>query len=255
MKKLLVLCPSRGRPDRIMGMLESFEKTTNHDSTRIQVLLDKDDPCIKEYFRVLPSYVKIKVFDRQYDKTLTTEILNRAFLQDDDFEFYSVTNDDMEYLTKGWDDTLCVKGKISTGIEDNMVKKYGEDFISGIHVKGFPQTSVIDGDIIRALGWVQYPKLRHSAGDNVWYWIARRMNILHIDESVHYRHRSAYFKDGEEDETFKSTSAQTNMDDFYIYKDWLKYKCADTINQINHSLNLIKKEETCLNTNHSVEIG
>lgn len=241
-KKLLVLCPSRGRPERIIGMIESFERTTNHDMTRIQVLLDKDDQTVPQYFKILPDFVRVKVYDRKYDHTLTTEILNRAFKEDDNFGFYSVTNDDMEYLTEGWDEKLCVKGKVSTGIEDNIVKKYGEDFIAGVHVKGFPQVSVIDGDIVRALGWVQYPKLKHSAGDNVWYWIARRMGILHIDESVHYRHRSAYFNDGEEDETFKKTSAYTNMDDYYIYKDWLKYKCMDTIKQIDYYLN---KEKSC----------
>lgn len=236
MKKLLLLCPSRGRSERIKPFLDSIEKTCNFENTRLQILLDKDDKDLGNYFKVLPSWAQIKVFDRKYDNTLTTEILNRAFKQDDDYEFYSVTNDDMVYLTPGWDEKLCVKGKIYCGVEENALKKYGTTTPRPIDPHTFPYTSCIDGDIVRALGWIQYPKLRHSAGDNIWYWIGRRMNVLFCDESVRYVHRSAYFNDGEADDTFNKTNSYNNIDDFYIYKDWLKYKCVFDIAKIKEKL-------------------
>ena len=64
-------------------------------------------------------------------------------------------------------------------------------------MKGFPIISGIDGDIVRALGWLQLPILRHSGGDNVWYWIGRRLGIAHIDEDIHWNHKSAYMGQGE----------------------------------------------------------
>lgn len=236
MKKLLLLCPSRGRSERIKDFIDSVERTCNLDNTRLQILLDRDDKQLNNYFKVLPEWAQIKVFDRKYDNTLTTEILNRAFKQDNDYNFYSVTNDDMIYLTEGWDERLCNKGKVSCGVEENALKKYGINTPRPIEPHTFPYTSCIDGDIIRALGWIQYPKLRHSAGDNVWYWLARRMNILFCDELVRYVHRSAYFNDGDSDETFGKTNATNNIDDYYIYKDWLKYKCVFDIKKIKENL-------------------
>lgn len=236
MKKLLLICPSRGRSERIKLFIDSVENTCDLENTRLQVLLDKDDKEVSNYFKVLPSWVQIKVFDRTYDNTLTTEIINRAFKQDDDYEFYSVTNDDIIYMTKDWDTKLCVKGKIYCGVEENALKKYGTAMARPIEPHTFPYTSCIDGDIVRALGWLQYPKLRHSAGDNIWYWIGRRMNVLFCDESVRYIHRSAYFNDGEADETFNKTNAHSNIDDYYVYKDWLKYKCVFDIKKIKEKL-------------------
>lgn len=247
-EKLLVICPSRGRAERIKGMLKSYEATVDFDHTRLQILLDKDDKDLKKYFQTLPDWAQIKVFNRQYDHTYTTEIINRAFRQDDHYEYFSVINDDIEFLTEGWDKAFCNKGKVSTGIDDSMVKKYGEERVGDIDIKGFPIISGIDGDIVRAIGWLQYPKLKHSAGDNIWYWIARRLNILHIDEDVHWLHRSAYFNDGEEDDTFKRCNAFNCMDDYYVYRDWLKYKIHKDLEKIKHNApGLFKEEKVCTN--------
>lgn len=239
--KLLVFCPSRARPDRLMSMVRTFCKTIDFSHTDLLVLLDKDDDCLEEYLDRIPRFIKFRIFDRTGDKTFTTEILNRAFKIYNDYDFYSVTNDDIQYETLGWDVTLCNKGKISTGVERNMVKKYGKKR-HGIDIEGFPIFSVIDGDICRALGWVQLPELIHSCGDNVWYWIARRMNILEIHKDIFYIHKSYYFKDGEEDATFKRTNVRDSLrNDANVYTRWVKYEINNAIVKI--------KEKICLRSN------
>jgi hypothetical protein len=100
-------------------------------------------------------------------------------------------------------------------------------------MEGFPIVSVIDADIVKAIGWIQYPELIHSCGDNVWYWIARRTKRLEIRRNVYYVHKSAYFGDGEDDETFKRTNVRDSlMDDYYRYRDWLKYKINDDLDKL-----------------------
>jgi len=242
MKKLLVLCPSRGRPYRIMEMIKSFEDTINPFHTELIVLLDKDDDSLGIYEEKLPVWVRTEIYDRTGDKTLTTEILNRAFEKHNDYEFYSVTNDDICYLTKGWDEALCQKLKISCGQDDTMLEKYGKDFIANVEPATFPITSVIDGDMCRAVGWIQYPELIHSAGDNIWYWIGRRGNCLYVDRKYHTVHNSAYFGRGEADETFKRCNAMDNKKDYYTYIEWLKYKSGNEICKIE---SLIKGDLIC----------
>jgi hypothetical protein len=218
-------------------MLKTFEDTTNEFHTDLLVLLDKDDDCLGQYEEKLPTWVKYKVYDREGDKTLTTEIINRAFESNRDYAFYSVTNDDIHYRTKGWDEALCQRLKISCGQDDTMLERYGADLVANIDPATFPITSVIDGDIVRAVGWLQYPDLVHSAGDNIWYWIGRRSNILYADRNYHTEHMSAYFGKGEADETFKKCNAQDNKKDYYTYIEWLKYKCGNQLIAVEEVLN------------------
>ena len=242
--KLLVLCPSRGRPDRIMDMLKSYEATIDFDHTRLKILLDRDDKYNSAYKKNLPSWASVAVFDRQYDSTFTTEIINREFMVNYDFEFYSVINDDIEFLTYGWDKGFCNKGKISTGIDDTMMEMY-KNRQQDINMKGFPIISGIDGDIVRALGWLQFPRLKHSGGDNVWYWIGKRLGIAHVDEDIHWNHNTAYLGKGEADETYKRTNMNESqmMDDMYVYNDWLKYKIHKDLEKIKHNAPHLFKED------------
>jgi len=233
MKNLLIICPSRGRPQRILETVQSIQDTCNFEHTDFMVLLDEDDPCVPDYYKNLPEWVKVKVYDRTMDCTLTTEIINRAFNENKDYAFYSVTNDDIVYLTKGWDEALCQKLKISCGQDDTMVEKYGNTNVYTVPAGQFPITSVIDGDIVREIGWLQYPKLRHSCGDNVWFWIGKRSNSLYHDSNYHTQHKSAYFGKGEEDETFKKCNAYRMKEDYYTFKEWLKYKCGNEVCKVD----------------------
>lgn len=246
--KLLVLCPSRGRAKRIHQMLDSYEKTVDFNHTRLHVLIDKDDKDFKQYVRTMPSWAEIKVFDRQYDSSYTTEIINRAFYMDKDYEFYSVINDDIEFLTEGWDKGFCNKGKITTGIDKGMVKFY-ENRNQVINMKGFPIISGVDGDIPRALGWLQHPNLKHTGGDNVWYWIGKRLDAAVLDESIVWNHNTAFLGMGEADETYLRTDTTNTamMDDYYVYQDWLKFKIHKDINKIKHNAPhlFIKEKELC----------
>jgi len=239
MKNLLIICPSRGRPERILETIQSIEDTCNFEHTDFMVLLDNDDVCVPDYYKNLPEWVKIKVYDRSHDCTLTTEIINRAFNENREYNFYSVTNDDIIYLTKGWDESLCQELKISSGQDDTMVAKYGKDRIGNINPGEFPITSVIDGDIVREIGWLQYPKLKHSCGDNIWYWIGKRAECLCFNGNFHTEHRSAYFGLGEADETFEKCNAYRLKEDYYTFKEWLKYRCGNEVCKI---LELVNKE-------------
>lgn len=229
MRNLLVICPSRGRPHRIMGMINSFDETTDPSYTKLIVLLDKDDPSVDQYMEVLPPHVGIRVYDRTGDKTLTTEIINRAFTEFKDYPYFSVTNDDIHYKTVGWDKALTQPLKISCGQDDTMVAKYGDRYIGNCNPGTFPITSVIDGDIVRAIGWLQHPDLRHTCGDNIWYWIGKRSDSLYSNTKYHTEHHSPYFGLGENDETYKNCNAFDNKADYYVYKEWLKYKCGREI--------------------------
>ena len=224
-------------------MLNNFRETTTKSHTDIVILLDRDDSFLGEYLEKVPVFARIRVYDREGDKTYTTEIINRAFEEFNDYEFYSVINDDMEYLTKGWDKELCNKGKLSCGVEINAMKKYG--FIRKLtktHKGGFPYTSVIDGDLVRSVGWLQYPKCICSIGDGVWYFLSRRMDLFNPIKEVEYRHRSHYWGDGEYDETAQRTDCKKHMET--DYRELIRFKS----HEMDKIVNRLKGEDLC----HSV---
>lgn len=234
MKKLLVLCPSKSRPFKLLDMIKTFNATVDKNNTDLMVLLDDDDTELRIYLEKLPKWVKVNVYNREGDITKTTEILNRAWEeQKDNYEFFSVTNDDFKYRTTFWDLRLCNKNRISTGFEPNMFNKHGYKTLS------FPVTSVIDGEIIKAVGWIQYPLLIHSGGDNVWNWIGRRLKISYFDQEVVYEHENPFIGEWEEDNTFSGINNKDILGkDYKTYMNWLKY-------EINNDLNKIKERALC----------
>jgi len=86
-----------------------------------------------------------------YNKGNITEIFNKAFQDNPDFDYYHMSNDDCVYKTHDWDLKLARKGKIT----------YGNDLFQSENLCTFP---MIDGDIVRALGWLQMPTLERYDG-------------------------------------------------------------------------------------------
>ena len=212
MKKNLTICPTRGRPKQFAAFLESFRKTSV--CSDLLVFVDADDPQYEEYERVTAD------FRVNMTKKTTTELFNWGFNLRPNYEFYSCTNDDFVYQTPWWDEYLCQKGKIC----------YGND----LHAKdAMPTTSCIDGDIVRALGWLQMPRLYYMYGDQVWKTIGHKLNALLYFPAVVIEHRHWSALKAEMDETYKTTNASSvYQHDDEAYRAWLHYQSDKDIAKI-----------------------
>jgi len=233
-KRLLVLCPSRGRANKINDMIKSLENTIDINHTDFHLLLDDDDIELDDYKKNVPSWIKLEIFKKE-ELSSFSAVLNKSLKQNNNYEFYCVTADDIVFLTKGWDKMFCNKGKFTTGIDDNISNKYkGKKFSQpNVIVKGFPTVCGMDGDIIRALGWIALPTLNHGAIDFVWYWLAKRLNILKVEPSIHWVQYSPFYGNNEEDETFKISNSDSNkIHDGEVFSRWLKYECMNDVNRV-----------------------
>jgi hypothetical protein len=119
------------------------------------------------------NYTKIVI---NYEKKSITKIFNEVFEKNPDYDFYFMANDDILFETPLWDLELAVKGKIS----------YGRDGIQNENLCTFP---MIDGDIVRALGWLQMPTLNKYCGDVVWRTIGKSLEILNYCPAVMIKHQ------------------------------------------------------------------
>lgn len=141
-----------------------------------------------------------------------TEAINGMFNSHPDYDFYHVTNDDVIYKTKFWDIELAQKGKIT----------HGKDAIKGGLNGNF---LMIDGDIARAVGWLQLPTLNKYGGDVVWKFMGQRLNILEYMPSVIIEHN------------WEGASEADNKSDMNKFAEWLPHSEKD-IHKIRKALNV-----------------
>lgn len=168
---ILTICPSYGRPSMLRGMLQSFSKTIT-ENTRMVVVLDEKDLCYSENKDVC-SHHQTTVF--VVNSLNITECFNKVFTAFPNYDYYHLTNDDVIYHTPGWDKVLAYPLKIS----------YGDDGYHGRNLCTFP---MIDGKIVRALGWLQMPALVKYYGDMVWKDIGNTLNCLRYVDDVSVEH-------------------------------------------------------------------
>jgi len=218
--KLLVLCPSRGRPGRLKEMLESFIDTQT--CSRIKVFLDNDDPLIEDYQQAIGNKSSFTIDFRKN----TTEILNEAVKLCQQHEYYMVTNDDFIYHTKGWDSMLisAIEERGGVGIA------YGNDLLAGVQM---PTTSVISGNIVRALGWIQLPGLKHLYGDNVWREIGLRAGCLTHHKWIIIEHKHAFKERSLLDDGYiRVNSKEMYQHDEKVFIDWVKEGMAECVEKV-----------------------
>jgi hypothetical protein len=216
MKKNLIVCPTRGRPEQFKRFYESFVQMS--EISDLVFLIDHDDDKLKEYLSISEKCII------NYEKKNTTQLLNLGFDLNPTYEFYTYINDDFVFKVFGWDFYLCAQGKIS----------YGNDLLAGPNM---PTCGVVDGEIVRALGWLQMPELKYQYGDAVWKTIGHKLNILKYHPSVIIEHKHWSNGKAQIDETYKRTNTtQVFQKDDRIYKDWLHNQCEEDLGRIRRRL-------------------
>jgi len=231
MKSLLVFLPSRNRPERMYEAVQSFIDTTDGTHSEIRILVDKDDPQLEKYLEIFDKNVfKDRISYVVGEPDSYTNIVNREFKNDNNREFYCLTNDDIIFKTPEWDKLLSIDWAITTGHEPNMHEYHKERA-----VKGFPIISVIDGRICRELGWLQYPKLDQCCGDNVWHMFGVACkNLLYIKDVI-YIHNHAVFGKVPMDEHYHKrldNNYEEIVKDHKIYMNWAKYERMNDVKKV-----------------------
>ena len=173
---------------------------------------EKCDKMYNSYEVTSSKYTKLLIINK---KGSITKLLNEAFEKHNDYDFYIPLNDDILFQTPLWDTTLAKKHTIS----------YGDD---GLQHENLPTFPMIDGDFVRALGWLQMPTLHRYAGDCVWKFIGENTGTLRYVPEVKITHNW----DG-------CAEPMTNTLDMEKFSEWLP-RSHDDINKI--------KEILCKNT-------
>jgi hypothetical protein len=220
---LLVIVPSRGRPQNIARLLDSV-RATSRAVTHLHVAVDEDDPKLPQYRAVMAAAGGkrdvLEVGPRKGLCAWTNEIAVRRAGQ---YPHLGSLGDDHVPRTPGWDRALI------RGIED--MGGTGIVYPWDGTREDIPEAVVLSSDIVAALGWMCLPELQHFYPDNVWADLGhgarciRHLRAIAVDH-VHPRAGSA-----PADKTYAEAGSKLAADRD-AYWAWRRGRMADDIKVI-----------------------
>lgn len=161
MRDLLVVTPTRGRPERALRLASAVSRTATA-KTDICMAFDDDDETAAETVAALERYgVLSMIGSRQCLGPWTNQIVQAHF---GGYKAFASFGDDHVPRTLGWD-AECLRELETMG--GGIVAP------NGLLTPGMPEQAVISAPIVEALGWMCLPGLDHWYVDQVWYDLAR----------------------------------------------------------------------------------
>jgi hypothetical protein len=194
MSRLVVLVPTRGRPENIVELLQAF-KDTNAEANLV-IVCDEDDPKLEEYKATGANGLVYPREGKGMAKPLNKAANELAYR----YDFFAFMGDDHRPRTQGWDIAIQEElSKLGTGLA------YGNDLIQGA---GLPTAVFMTADIVRTLGGMVPPNMIHLYLDNFWLELGRDLNAIAYREDVIIEHLHPIAGKAQWDEQYREVNAQ-----------------------------------------------
>ena len=174
MAELVMLCPSRGRPENAARLARAVARTARPGFTRLVFVLDHDDPELDAYTAALrdgdPSL--LIMVTRPDGPRRMGPVLNWAAKQYASVHGYlGFLGDDHLPHTGWWDDQLCA------AIGDKPGVAYGNDLFQQA---ALPTAVVMSAVIPRILGYMSPPPLEHLWIDDFWRTLGEATRLEYL---------------------------------------------------------------------------
>jgi hypothetical protein len=170
MSDMIVIIPSRNRP-------ESVSEITKHlleQSIDIDICFGLDDDDVSEY-----DYFPGVIYERNPRVLMngTNNILANKYAEK--YKFVCFLGDDVRPRTFGWDKILS----------EPLIDRPGISYANDLIQKEFLPTHVVmSSEIIKALGFMAPPVLKHLYMDNFWLDLGNSINSIYYFENVILEH-------------------------------------------------------------------
>ena len=175
MKELLVIVPTRNRPENSIEFYNSFKEVTDPNFTDLIFCLDDDDVQYPRIDGVLYS-VNHRM---RMNGTLNKVAVEYAPY----YKYTAFLGDDHRTRTSGWDRKLT-KATGDFGIT------HGNDLTLDPNGSDLPTAVVMTSNIIMELGYMSPPEFKHLYLDVFWREMGKKLNIFsyHPDIIIEHLH-------------------------------------------------------------------
>lgn len=196
MAELCVIVPTRGRPHNLARLVDVWASTADPETqTVLLVVVDADDPTVPDYREAVASvgFARLAVDPGPRQPGMVAALNRAAVGSVDRFRLLGFMGDDHLPITPNWD--RRIRDQLASTWA-GMV--YGDDLLQRA---ALPTAIFLTANIVRRLGWMAPPMLRHLYVDNAWRDLGLAAGILsYLDdvviEHVHPVAQKAAWDDG-----------------------------------------------------------
>ena len=218
MRNLVILVPSRNRPDSIAELIKSLDETETESD--LIVVIDSDEPQIDAYLELGCDVLMVEKNGKGMAKPLNFAANHYR----DKYRHFAFLGDDHRPRTKNWD-TIFINALDELGI--GLV--YGDDLLQG---ENLATAVAMSGEIVKELGGMVPQDMIHLYLDNFWMTLGKDLNALRYIPEVVLEHLHPVAGKAEWDDQYREVNApevysadKKALDDYLgsdAYKELLK---------------------------------
>lgn len=191
---LIVIIPTRGRPDNAVALEQAFVDT-NTTAKRVYVV-DFNDELRKEYSYKLPVESVIMIHNKTKGMAYPLNYAAREFLGE--FDNFAFMGDDHRPRTTNWDQLFVEELYSGSDIV------YGNDLFQGA---ALPTAVAMSSQIVKELGGMVPDTLRHLYLDNFWLKLGQDLGKIKYMPKVIIEHCHAFNGKAPMDENYARVNA------------------------------------------------
>jgi hypothetical protein len=207
---MLVMVPTRGRPEQCRILIESYEETVAGDAGLL-FITDDDDDSYKDMDWGGAVHAVLSPRD------CLTGILNRtALMYADEFDVLMTIGDDHVIRTPGWD-------KLLLAALDDMGGS-GWVYPDDRRRNDVPEIWAMTADVVKALGFFAIPDVSHFFCDNATGELGKRSGLLRYCPEAVIEHMHYSVTGGPRDATYAEAEDNHGGPDREAYRRWLADK-------------------------------
>ena len=212
MSDLLVLVPSRGRPENAKRLFDVCEASS---AAWVTFVVDENDPEKSTYLNMFQGSM---VVAPPGGRPGIVDPLNWAaslFTQNPwHWDYIGFMGDDHLPQTPDWDERIIsALEQMGTGIV------YGNDLLMG---EELPTAAFMTSDIVRTLGYMAPPQLNHLFVDNFWLELGKGIDRIKYLDDVIIEHIHPLNGKAEWDATYSHCNDNAAPKDGFIWQALIK---------------------------------
>lgn len=188
MERIIVIVPTRGRPDNAVRLLNAIEATADVD---VIFCVDHDDPKMEEY---LDTRLPLRIVRRRRLVGTLNEI-SQDYMHS--HQVIGFMGDDVIPHTVNWDE------EIMRNFKRNMIA-YANDGWQG---PGLPTAVFMDSAIVEKLGYMVTPTLIHLFADNYWKALGEALGTLTYLDHINMEHLHPFAGKAQDDKTYQESNS------------------------------------------------
>ena len=184
-------------------------------------VIDANDPEHDQYHFEVGQELCMTIDNTSRGMAYPINKAANAIVKQDKYDFFAFLGDDHRPRTAGWDAILI------QAMQKRPSMAYGNDLFQG---QRLPTMIAMTSDIVKALGGMVPPKMKHLYLDNFWKKLGEDLGSLTYIDAVVVEHMHPVAGKAEWDEGYKEVNAQEVYSfDALAYQNYIQSEAYEAL--------------------------